>query len=101
MANLKGRMAADGTPIAHACTMVDGLRFVSRDKPGITRKRRGKSFEYRSPEGRLIRDEKTLKRIRALAIPPAYENVWISPDPLSHVQAVGRDARGRLQYRYH
>ena len=69
-----------------------GLRYVTDDKPGIHRERCGRGFRYR--DGRkLVRDPATLARIRSLAIPPAWTNVWISSDPSSHVQAVGRDAR--------
>lgn len=78
-----------------------GLNYVSDASPGITRRRAGKSFSYRDPEGRIIHDEKTLARIRALAIPPAYREVWICPDPKGHIQATGIDDRGRKQYRYH
>src|SRR5918992_1243254 len=77
------------------------LRYVSDRKPGITRHRTGTTFSYRDPAGDLIRDEETLARIKKLAIPPAWEEVWICPDPNGHIQAVGRDARGRKQYRYH
>ena len=70
-------------------------------QPGITRKRSGKGFAYRGADGRLIRDREVLRRIRALVIPPAWTNVWISPVPNGHIQATGRDARGRKQYRYH
>lgn len=78
-----------------------GLRYVTDQKPGITRKRRGKSFVYVAPSGTAVRDEATLKRIRSLVIPPAWTEVWICPDPNGHIQATGRDARGRKQYRYH
>jgi DNA topoisomerase-1 len=78
-----------------------GLRYVTDDRPGIARVARGKSFHYVAPNGRRVADDATLKRIRSLAIPPAYRDVWISPDPAGHIQAVGRDARGRKQYRYH
>ena len=78
-----------------------GLVYVSDDSPGITRKRSGKGFTYISASGRTIRDSQTLLRIHALAIPPAYRDVWISPNPRGHIQAVGRDDRGRKQYRYH
>ncbi|MEP6573090.1 MAG: DNA topoisomerase IB [Gemmatimonadota bacterium] len=78
-----------------------GLRYVSDTRPGIRRKRAGKGFSYLDPDGKLIRDPATLRRIRALAIPPAYTDVWISAHPLGHIQATGRDARGRKQYRYH
>lgn len=78
-----------------------GLVYVSDAEPGITRRRAGKGFSYRGLDGRPVRDKETLTRIRSLAIPPAYADVWICPDPNGHVQATGRDARGRKQYRYH
>jgi DNA topoisomerase I len=78
-----------------------GLRYVSDARPGIRRKRAGKGFSYVSADGKPIRDAAMLARIRALAIPPAYTDVWICPLPNGHIQATGRDARGRKQYRYH
>jgi len=78
-----------------------GLRYVSDASPGIARRRRGKGFEYRDAEGRAIHDPKMRARIRSLAIPPAWTDVWICPNPRGHIQATGRDARGRKQYRYH
>jgi len=78
-----------------------GLVWLSDDKPGIRRERVGDGFVYRGLDGRLIRNAAEVQRIRALAIPPAYEKVWISPRPNGHLQATGRDARGRKQYRYH
>jgi DNA topoisomerase-1 len=78
-----------------------GLRYVHEDDPGIRRRRAGKGFAYIGPDGRAVKDAETLDRIRALAIPPAYQDVWISADPLGHIQATGRDDRGRKQYRYH
>jgi DNA topoisomerase-1 len=78
-----------------------GLRYVSDDQPGYTRKAKGKDFEYFDTDGKRIRDETRLLRIRRLAIPPAYNDVWICPTPNGHIQATGRDARGRKQYRYH
>jgi len=78
-----------------------GLVYVSDAEPGITRRRRGKGFGYRLPGGKPVTDAKELARIRKLAIPPAYADVWICPDPRGHIQATGRDARGRKQYRYH
>jgi DNA topoisomerase-1 len=78
-----------------------GLRYVSDDQPGYTRKPKGDDFEYFDTDGKRIGDETRLLRIRRLAIPPAYKNVWICPSPNGHVQATGRDARGRKQYRYH
>lgn len=78
-----------------------GLAYVHVDRPGITRHRAGKGFFYRDPKGDRITDEKTLARIKSLAIPPAWENVWICPSANGHIQATGRDARNRKQYRYH
>jgi DNA topoisomerase-1 len=78
-----------------------GLVYSSDVEPGIARIRRGKNFAYRDSRGRWIKDEAELKRIRQLAIPPAYESVWICASPDGHLQATGRDARGRKQYRYH
>ncbi len=78
-----------------------GLRYVADAKPGIRRIPAGKGFAYVGPDGRRIKDEATLARIRSLAIPPAYRDIWICPDPNGHIQAIGRDARGRKQYRYH
>lgn len=78
-----------------------GLRYVSDMTPGIKRKRAGKYFSYIGLDGKPIRDPQELKRIRALAIPPAWTNVWICPKPNGHIQATGRDAKGRKQYRYH
>jgi DNA topoisomerase-1 len=78
-----------------------GLRYVSDLKPGIRRVRKGKGFSYVGPDGKAIRDRDEIRRIRALVIPPAWTSVWICPDPRGHLQATGRDARGRKQYRYH
>jgi DNA topoisomerase I len=78
-----------------------GLRYGSDARPGITRRRRNGSFQYFEADGRRIRDANTVERIKRLAIPPAWENVWISPYANGHLQATGRDIRGRKQYRYH
>jgi DNA topoisomerase I len=78
-----------------------GLVYVCDIEAGIRRKRHGKSFEYIAPNGRPVRAARTLERIRSLAIPPAYTDVWICCDERGHLQATGRDARGRKQYRYH
>lgn len=78
-----------------------GLTYVHVDRPGFTRHRAGKGFSYRNTKGARITDSRTLKRIKALAIPPAWEDVWICPNPNGHIQATGRDAKGRKQYRYH
>jgi len=77
------------------------LRYVMDDSPGITRKRTAKGFVYINAQGRVLRQTKHLRRIQSLAIPPAWEHVWISPWADSHLQATGRDARGRKQHRYH
>lgn len=77
------------------------LRYVSDAAPGITRRRNGKGFMYHDPAGAVLRDKAALARIEALAVPPAWTEVWICPDPRGHLQATGRDARGRKQYRYH
>jgi DNA topoisomerase I len=77
------------------------LRRVDCGAPGITRRRRGRGFEYLDESGERIEDGDVLDRIRTLAIPPAWEDVWICADPLGHIQATGVDARGRKQYRYH
>ena len=78
-----------------------GLRWTRDDQPGLTRHPHRGGFQYRDPRGRAVKDEATLARIRRLAIPPAWVDVWISPWADSHLQATGRDARGRKQYRYH
>jgi len=79
----------------------DGLHYADHAGPGIRRLRCGRGFRYVDAQGRAVRDAATLQRIRALAIPPAYKEVWICASPRGHLQAVGRDARGRIQYRYH
>ena len=78
-----------------------GLVWVSDELPGIRRLRAGDAFAYRGVDGKKIRNAAELRRIASLAIPPAYEDVWICPKPNGHLQATGRDARGRKQYRYH
>jgi DNA topoisomerase I len=78
-----------------------GLRYVSDDRPGYTRKAKGNDFEYFDVEGKAIRDEQRLLRIRRLAVPPAWTDVWICPSSNGHIQATGRDARRRKQYLYH
>ena len=80
---------------------VAALTYSTDGADGIVRKKRGKGFSYVTTSGRVVRDASTLARIRALVIPPAWTTVWISPDPEGHIQATGRDARGRKQYRYH
>src|SRR3954470_23530678 len=78
-----------------------GLVYVSDEDRGIRRERKGDSFEYYKPNGDKVTDEATLERIRKLAVPPAYQDVWICSRANGHLQATGRDARGRKQYRYH
>jgi DNA topoisomerase I len=78
-----------------------GLTYVSDEEPGIRRKKAGKGFTYVGADGRKVSDKTTLERIRSLAIPPAYTDVWICPRADGHIQATGRDAKGRKQYRYH
>jgi DNA topoisomerase-1 len=78
-----------------------GLHYASDDRPGYTRKARDGDFEYLDTQSKRIRDEQRLLRIKRLAIPPAWTDVWICPSPTGHIQATGRDARGRKQYRYH
>jgi DNA topoisomerase I len=77
------------------------LAYVNDQEQGIRRLARGKSFSYVDEDGRPVKDEATLARIKGLVIPPAWTNVWICPDPNGHIQAVGRDQKGRKQYRYH
>mgnify|MGYP001385448014 FL=1 len=106
---MSARAARTGSPAENAAVTVApeaaaeqaGLHYVSDDWPGISRRRSGKGFTYRDPQGRRITDPETRARIRKLAIPPAWTDVWISPDPRGHIQATGRDDRGRKQYRYH
>ena len=80
---------------------VAGLRYVVTEGPGIARKRVGRGFSYIGADGRPLNDKAELARIRSLAIPPAWTNVWICPSKTGHIQAIGRDAKGRKQYRYH
>jgi DNA topoisomerase-1 len=90
--------------VAHdsvAAAKAAGLRFTHLDRPGITREPRKTSWRYRDPAGKILRDKAQIARIDALVIPPAWTDVWINPDPRGHIQATGRDARGRKQYRYH
>ena len=78
-----------------------GLRYVHDDVPGFSRRKAGKGFSYKDLNGVTIKDSATIERIKALAVPPAYTDVWICPDPDGHIQATGFDERGRKQYRYH
>ncbi|MCC6314652.1 MAG: DNA topoisomerase IB [Thermomicrobiales bacterium] len=99
-------LGCDPCPADAACdpaeaALAAGLRYTPANGPGIRRRRKGKGWSYRGADGLVIHDPEELRRIRALAIPPAYTDVWINPDPRGHIQATGRDARGRKQYRYH
>jgi DNA topoisomerase-1 len=78
-----------------------GLRYVTDETPGIARRKTRTGFRYVGPDGEPVRDPKQLERIKKLAIPPAWTDVWICPSPRGHLQATGRDAKGRKQYRYH
>ena len=108
MSNFPGAAHANGNNYTRlyllqpaACARAAGLRYVSDEGKGISRAPSGDGFRYVSPSGRTLRDPRTLARIRALAIPPAWTDVWICPRDDGHLQATGRDARGRKQYRYH
>jgi DNA topoisomerase I len=78
-----------------------GLRHVSDEQPGIRRKKSGNGFSYVNPDGMVIGDKKVLRRIRSIVVPPAWTDVWICRSANGHIQATGRDAKGRKQYRYH
>ena len=86
---------------ARAVARASGLRYATDTRPGFSRHRAGRGFTYRDTDGKTIRDAGELQRIRAIVIPPAWTDVWICPWPNGHLQATGRDARGRKQYRYH
>lgn len=92
--------APSATPAPVAAKLA-GLRYVRDDQPGITRHAHGKQFRYIDADGSTVSDEDTLARIKALVIPPAWVDVWICKHAFGHLQATGRDARGRKQYRYH
>ena len=96
------KAASNGiTEAALESAVQGGLVYVSDTEPGFRRRRSGKGFAYLDSSGKPVRDANTLARIRALAIPPAYRDVWICARANGHLQATGRDARGRKQYRYH
>ncbi|CAN5766609.1 DNA topoisomerase IB [soil metagenome] len=88
-------------PVPHSTAESAGLRYVTDAGPGITRIKSGRGFRYVDTNGEPLRDKTTLERIKAIVIPPAWTDVWISPSPNGHLQATGRDDRGRKQYRYH
>lgn len=93
--------APEAPPAAPDTPRIPGLRYVSDETPGLTRRRSGKGWSYRDAKGAPVRDKAVLARLRALAIPPAWTEVWICPHANGHIQATGRDAKGRKQYRYH
>jgi DNA topoisomerase-1 len=94
---IEAGFATDGAEAAEEA----GLQYVSDERPGYTRKGNNGEFEYLDTQGKTIRDEQRLLRIKRLAIPPAWTDVWVCPSPVGHIQATGRDARRRKQYRYH
>jgi DNA topoisomerase-1 len=95
------RLGAIVSPDPLESAKAASLRYVTDDKPGISRQRRGAAFQYIDPSGKVIRDPEELQRIKSLAIPPAWREVWICPLRNGHLQATGRDAKGRKQHRYH
>src|SRR5688572_2239016 len=86
---------------AAAAAREAGLRYVTDATPGIRRETGRMGFVFRRPDGRRVRSQAEIRRILTLAVPPAWTDVWICPDPRGHLQATGRDARGRKQHRYH
>ena len=99
---VRARKAAQATaPSVEVLAKDLGLTLGEQTQLTIRRIKRGKNYSFVRPNGSRIRDAKTIRRLHAMAVPPAYQNVRYSPDPNSHLQAVGRDAAGRLQYRYH
>ncbi len=94
-------MAHGAVEIGKRAEVPAGLTFCNDEDPGLKRTPSGKGFAYHDAQGRLVRDPKILDRIRALAIPPAWIDVWICPRATGHIQATGRDVKGRKQYRYH
>ena len=97
--DVKRRRRTITEPVASAA--VAGLRYVSDAQPGIRRKHNARGMSFTGPDGNVIRRAAEIKRILALAVPPAWTDVWICPDPRGHIQATGRDAKHRKQYRYH
>jgi DNA topoisomerase-1 len=100
---MAAKLAGNGSlhPAGRETARAAGLRYVSDARPGITRRRAGRHFSYLGRDGEPVRDRATLRRIKALAIPPAWTDVWICPLENGHIQASGRDEKGRKQYRYH
>jgi DNA topoisomerase-1 len=100
-AAIEAQAGDSGPAAASALVRRLGLRHVTRESLTIRRCRRGKGWSYLSPAGRVIRNARTILRLKRLAVPPAYEAVLYAEDPAAHLQAIGRDAAGRWQYRYH
>ncbi len=100
---MKSAPAPDPSPISDpvASAKAAGLRYVTDQKPGIHRLKHGKAFRYVDADNKSVKETETLARIKSLVIPPAWQDVWICDDPNGHLQATGRDARGRKQSRYH
>ena len=92
---------SDTAGAANEAAEAAGLLYVTSAAPGIGRRRAGRGFRYVDAEGQTITEPNSLHRIRLLAIPPAWREVWICADPRGHLQALGKDARGRTQYLYH
>jgi len=90
-----------GAHSARSMSTPSRLHYVDDTMPGITRKRRGRYWQYFGPDGKRISDRDEIDRLNAIGMPPAYQHVWLCPDPAGHIQAIGYDARGRRQYRYH
>jgi DNA topoisomerase-1 len=97
----RGKLNGHLSPAVEEDLLSANLRYVSDQQPGIRRRKAGRGFSYVAPGGETIRNPAVLKRIRSLVIPPAWTDVWISPIANGHIQAVGRDSKGRRQYRYH
>jgi DNA topoisomerase-1 len=99
----EGGSASDAPQLAEGllAARLGGLRYITDENAGYTRQSTRNGFRYLDAEGREITDAAKLARIKSLAIPPAWTDVWICPDASGHLQATGRDARGRKQYRYH
>lgn len=98
---MENEISRNSGPKLRAAAHSASLRYISDTIPGISRKHYGKGYRYFTPKGKLITTKKTIGRINSLAIPPAYKNVWICPYDNGHMQATGKDAKNRKQYRYH
>src|SRR5215212_8146817 len=105
----KARRPGRGSGTKRRCVALDGrmnerlpaLCYVDDSRPGITRKRRGRYWQYFDAEGKRVTDRDEIDRLNGIGLPPAYRDAWFCPDPDGHIQAIGYDDRGRKQYRYH